>query len=193
LDNYVCSVLPCVAVCCSVLPCLQSVAVSPNVFIDVTLGRSCVRRPTATYCYTLQTQCNSLQYTATHCNTLQRMCQETHSNILLHAPDTLQLTVIHGNIMQHTATHVLEDSLQHTATCRNSLCHTAPHCNTLQHMCWETHCLTLQHILTTLQFTVTHGNTRQHTATFVSGDSLQHAATNFQHVSRHVSVGVTLG
>jgi len=128
-----CRVLQCAAVCCRAL---QRVAVSPNIFMDMTLGQSCVRRPTATYYYTLPTQCNSLQHTATHCNTLQRMCRETHSNILVHTPDTLQLTETHGNIMQHTATHVSGDSLQHTAT----------HCNILQ-------------------LSVTHGNTLQHTAT----------------------------
>jgi len=111
---------------------------------------------TATHSQHNTTHCNSLQHTATHCNTLQRMYRETHSNILLHTPDTLQLTVTNGNIMQHTATHVSADSLQHTAT----------HCNMLQ-------------------LTVTHGTTLQHTATHVSGDSLQHTATHSHYTAIH--------
>ena len=45
------------------------------------------------------------------------------------------------NTLQHTATHC--NTLQHTATHCNTLQHTATHCNTLQHI--ATHCNTLQH------------------------------------------------
>jgi len=53
----------------------------------------------------------------------------------------------------------IRDTLQHTATHCNTLQHTAIHCSTLQHAHHTaTHCNTLQHA-------ATHCNTLQHTAT----------------------------
>ena len=69
--------------------------------------------------------------------------------------------------LQHTATHC--NTLQHPATHCNALQHTATPCNTLQHT--ATHCNTLQHTEThcnTLQHTATHCNTLQQTARLMS-------------------------
>jgi len=60
----------------------------------------------------------------------------------------------HCNTLQYTATHcnTLQHILQHT------LQHTATHCNTLQHT--ATHCNTLQHTISTVS---THTATHRHT------------------------------
>ena len=63
------------------------------------------------------------------------------------------------NTLQHTATHC--NTLQHTAAHCNALKHIATHWYTLQHI--TTHCYTLQH---TAKHTATHCNTLQHTASY---------------------------
>ena len=80
------------------------------------------------------------------------------------------------NTLQHTATHC--NTLQHSATHCNTLQHTAAHCSTLEHT--ATHFNTLQHTAkqcNTLQHTATHCNTLQHTATHYN--TLQHTATHW--------------
>jgi len=69
----------------------------------------------------------------------------------------LQHTATHRNTVQHTAAHC--SSLQHTATHFSTLRHTATHCSTLQHA--ATHCGTLRH-------TAARCNTLQHIATHCS-------------------------
>jgi len=127
-----------------------------------------------------------LQRTATHGNTRQHAA--THGN-------TRQHMAAHGNTLQHIATlcrwklcitqgHIEKNTLQHTATHCNTLQHTATHCNTLQHT--ATHCNTLQH-------TATHCNTLHQTATHCKqSNTLQHTATHcntlhffFGHVSEY--------
>jgi len=87
-------------------------------------------------------------------------------------PNTLQNTAR----LQHTATHMHPNKLQHIATHCNKSHHTATHCNTMQHtaetaikdpllvMSAASSCNTATHC-NTLQHTATHRNTPQHTAT----------------------------
>ena len=73
------------------------------------------------------------------------------------------------NTLQHTAAHC--NILQHTAAYCSTLQRTATHCNTLQHT--VTHCSTLQHTVTHLGYRedasggvlLSHCNTLQRTAT----------------------------
>jgi len=111
-------------------------------------------------CNTLQhtaTHCNTLQHTATHCDTLQYTAAKhgtamdeshrMHGCGVSHTYFTCvtAMTFAPRNTLQHTATHC--DTLQHTATHCNTLQHTAAHCNTLPRCIWvpwmtHTACLT---------------------------------------------------
>ena len=83
------------------------------------------------------------------------------------------------NTLQHTATHC--NTLQHTATHCNTLQHTATHCNTLQHAATCCNALSSkeevpeEQVRNTLKHTETYCDTLQHTATHCN--SLQHAHT----------------
>jgi len=168
---------------CSALCCGMAASVCRNVAL-------LSPQVTATHCNTLQHTtafCNTLQHTATRCNILQhpedlqcamrcgmavrachartryayRLCRRVMSHISMSHVTRLKMCVCehccHRNTLQHTATHC-----NYTATHCSTLQHMAAHCNTLQHT--ATHCNTLQHTATrcnTLKHTATHYNTRQ--------------------------------
>jgi len=96
------------------------------------------------------------------------------------------------NTLQHTATHC--NTLQHAATCCNTYWVSisdevfVTHCNTLQRT--ATHCNTLPHAATyynTLQHTATHCNTLRHTATHIH-DSLDSADDACIHTNMHAHI-----
>ena len=106
--------------------------------------------------------CNTLQRSATHGKALQRTapkyiaCWQIQSRSDAHPlkSEHREVTRLHCNALQHTATHC--NTLQHTATHCKALQRTATHCNALQ--CTATHC-------NALQLTATYCTTQQHTAT----------------------------
>ena len=119
-----------------------------------------------------ETRCNTLQHTATYCNTPKRSFFVEESSAppqKRHTCDTLWHTVTHYTIPHHTtATHQFgvswwrshlllrkRDTLQHTATHCNTLQHTATYCNILQHnssvSLWRSHLL-LRRRVTTQKF-----------------------------------------
>jgi len=73
-------------------------------------------------------------------------------------------------VISHMQSHVIHTCVVRHVTCRNTLQHTATHCNTLQHSATHViHTCVARHVtcLITLQHTATHCNTLQHTATHV--------------------------
>jgi len=154
--------LPCLTAYVCHDSCILARGKMPRQYTDNTLPND------ARHCNTLKhtaTRCNTLQHAAAHCNTLQdaaKECKTLHNAATYccgtHC-ETLQYIATHYKTLQHTATHCLytrtryqqEGKMPHkTEGTRNSLQHTAAHCNTLQHT--ATHCNTLQQ-------TATHCNT----------------------------------
>ena len=103
---------------------------------------------TATHCNTLQhtaSHCNILQHSAIHCNNLQQPLQHTATTHTLqqhtHTTTCTRRQAQGDSVQAARSTHTLSclrcHSLPLTASQRNTLQHTATHCNT--------HCNTLQH------------------------------------------------
>ena len=121
---------------------------------------------------------NTLQRTTTRCNMPQHtstyVCDTTHIMELITPLLCSQYnTTTHWNArntLQHTATHCnirVWHPSHHGADYPTPL-YATQHCNTLQHT--ATQCTTMQHSAhcNTLQHTATHCNTLQHTATHCS-------------------------
>jgi len=146
-----CSVLQCVAVCCSVLQCvsvwyriLQCVAVCCNVLLSVAVCchvLQCVlvvSQQSALLLFYLKADC--CDTSATHCcTTLQQYIAlpRTATNWLL-TNSLRESSEVFTKLLLTTATCC--NTLHHTASLCTSLQRIVPRCNTLQHCC-----VTLQH------------------------------------------------